>query len=72
MIAIVFLAIMLSRPALSLRNVAFAALIILAAMPESLLDPSFQMSFAATAALIAGMRVSAAICAMRAGGWRTS
>jgi competence protein ComEC len=53
MIAIVFLAIMLSRPALSLRNVAFAALVILAAMPESLLDPSFQMSFAATAALIA-------------------
>jgi competence protein ComEC len=53
MIAIVFLAVILNRPALSLRNVALAALLILVAMPESLLDASFQMSFAATAALIA-------------------
>jgi competence protein ComEC len=54
MVAVVFLAIMLNRPALSLRNVALAALAILALMPESLLDASFQMSFAATAALVAG------------------
>ncbi len=54
MIAVVFLAILLNRPALSLRNVALAALLILAVLPDSLIDLSFQMSFAATAALIAG------------------
>jgi competence protein ComEC len=54
MIAVVFLAILLNRPALSLRNVALAALLILIIMPDSLVDVSFQMSFAATAALIAG------------------
>jgi competence protein ComEC len=54
MIAVVFLAILLNRPALSLRNVALAALLILIVLPDSLIDISFQMSFAATAALIAG------------------
>jgi competence protein ComEC len=54
MIAVVFLAILWNRPALSLRNVALAALLILAVLPDSLIDLSFQMSFAATAALIAG------------------
>ncbi len=54
MIAVVFLAILLNRPALSLRNVALAAILILAILPDSLIDLSFQMSFAATAALIAG------------------
>jgi competence protein ComEC len=54
MIAVVFLAILLNRPALSLRNVALAALLILTVLPDSLIDISFQMSFAATAALIAG------------------
>lgn len=54
MIAVVFLAILLNRPALSLRNVALSALLILAVLPDSLIDISFQMSFAATAALIAG------------------
>jgi competence protein ComEC len=53
MIAIMFAAIALNRPALSLRNLAFSAFIILAVTPESLLDASFQMSFAATAALVA-------------------
>jgi competence protein ComEC len=52
MISIMFLAVMLDRPALALRNVALAALLILAVWPESLLDPGFQMSFAAVVALI--------------------
>jgi competence protein ComEC len=52
MISIMFLAIMLDRPALALRNVALAALLILAVWPESLLDPGFQMSFAAVVALV--------------------
>jgi len=54
MIAVVFLAILLNRQALSLRNVALAGLVILIVLPDSLIDISFQMSFAATAALIAG------------------
>ncbi|MGL5447744.1 MAG: ComEC/Rec2 family competence protein [Rhabdaerophilum sp.] len=47
-------AILVDRPALAMRNVAISALIVLAREPESLLGPSFQMSFAAVAALIAG------------------
>ena len=38
--------------AISLRTVALAALVILLAAPEALVTPGFQMSFAATAALI--------------------
>ncbi len=54
MLAIMLVAVMLDRPALSLRNVALAAFAILVLNPESVTGPSFQMSFAATAALIAG------------------
>lgn len=53
MISIMFLAILLDRPALALRNVAVSALIILLLFPESLLDVGFQMSFAAVVALVA-------------------
>lgn len=53
MIAILFLAMLLDRPAITLRNVALAAGIILAIWPESLLDAGFQMSFAAVTALVA-------------------
>lgn len=53
MVAVMLCAVVLDRRALSLRAVALAALLILALRPESLLDPGFQMSFAATTALIA-------------------
>ncbi len=53
MAAVMFIAIILNRPGVTLRNVAFAALIILLLRPESLLDVGFQMSFAAVAALVA-------------------
>jgi len=46
-------AILVDRPALSIRNVTIAALIVLILEPEALLGPSFQMSFAAVLALIA-------------------
>jgi competence protein ComEC len=46
-------AILVDRPALSIRNLALSALIVLAREPEALLGPSFQMSYAAVAALIA-------------------
>jgi len=53
MISIMFLAVLLDRPALALRNVVLAALLILVLFPESLLDVGFQMSFAAVVALVA-------------------
>ncbi|MEN6543755.1 ComEC/Rec2 family competence protein [Parvibaculum sp.] len=53
MIALMFVAIIFDRPALSMRNVALAALLVLAWQPESLLGASFQMSFAAVVGLIA-------------------
>lgn len=52
MITIMFLAVLIDRPALELRNVALAALLILVLWPESLLDPGFQMSFAAVVGLV--------------------
>jgi competence protein ComEC len=53
MLVIMLGAVLLDRRALTLRNVALAALLILAFSPESLLSISFQMSFAATIAVIA-------------------
>ncbi|MEP6067073.1 MAG: ComEC/Rec2 family competence protein [Paracoccaceae bacterium] len=53
MAAVALVAIILDRRALSLRSVAIAALIVLTLRPEALLSPGFQMSFAATAALVA-------------------
>lgn len=54
MIAVFLGAVLLDRRALTLRSVAVAAMVLLLARPESLLDPGFQMSFAATIALITG------------------
>ena len=54
MIAVMLGAVLLDRRALTLRSVAVAALVLLLFLPESLLDPGFQMSFAATIALIVG------------------
>ena len=53
MVGVVLLAIMLDRASLSMRLIAWAALLVLAIAPESMLGPSFQMSFAAATALIA-------------------
>ena len=53
MISIVFLAILVDRTPLSMRLVAFSAIIVLLIAPYSLLSASFQMSFAAVAALVA-------------------
>ncbi|MEZ5840894.1 MAG: ComEC/Rec2 family competence protein [Hyphomicrobiales bacterium] len=54
MLAIMLVAVLADRRALSMRNIALAALVVLAFSPESLIGPSFQMSFAATMVLIAG------------------
>lgn len=53
-----FGAILIGRPALSMRMLAFAAVIIIMKEPESILGPSFQMSFAAVAALVAAFEKS--------------
>lgn len=53
MAAVMLLAIMVDRRAISLRSVALAAMIVLFLRPEALLGPGFQMSFAATTALVA-------------------
>lgn len=53
MIAIVLLAVLIDRTALSMRTVAWAAVAVLLWQPQSLVGASFQMSFAAVVALIA-------------------
>ncbi len=53
MVAVVLVAILLDRQALTMRAVAIAALIIMLTRPESVVSPGFQMSFAASVALIA-------------------
>lgn len=52
MLAVMLGAVMIDRQALTLRNLAIAAIIILVITPHEIMGPSFQMSFAATAALI--------------------
>jgi len=53
MACVAFGAILLDRPAISMRGLALAALIVILIFPESVLEPGFQMSFAATMALVA-------------------
>ncbi len=53
MIAIVLIGVMLDRAALTFRTLTVAAFGVLLLAPQSLVHPSFQMSFAATLALIA-------------------
>ncbi len=52
MTAVVLVAVLLHRRAITLRAVAIAGFIVLVHRPESLLGPGFQMSFAATTALV--------------------
>ena len=52
-LAVAFTAILVDRRAISMHALALAALICLALQPEAVAQPGFQMSFAATAALIA-------------------
>ncbi|MEX0328715.1 MAG: ComEC/Rec2 family competence protein [Ruegeria sp.] len=53
MVSVMLGAVLVDRRAISLRGVALAALVVLTLRPESLLSPGFQMSFAATTALVA-------------------
>ncbi len=51
--AIAFLAVLVDRQAITMHALAVAALVVLAVQPEAIVTPGFQMSFAATAALVA-------------------
>jgi competence protein ComEC len=53
MTAVVLLGVMADRRALTLRTLAIAALTVMVLAPETIVHPSFQMSFAATLALVA-------------------
>ncbi len=53
MVLVLLGAVLAGRPAFSMRNLAIAALAVMALEPQSILGPSFQMSFAAVAAMIA-------------------
>ncbi len=54
MVAIVLMGVMVDRPTLTFRTLTVAALAVLLLAPEAVVHPSFQMSFAATLALVAG------------------
>jgi competence protein ComEC len=67
MVAIILLAVLIDRSALSMRTIAWAAAAVLVFAPDSLVGASFQMSFAAVVALIAVYeRSGAKIAALRA------
>lgn len=53
MIAVVLLAVLLDRTALSLRTIAWAALVLMVVYPDAVFGASFQMSFIAVLALVA-------------------
>jgi competence protein ComEC len=53
MLGMVMLAVLLDRPALTMRSLALAAAILLLVRPEAIAEPGFQMSFAAVVALVA-------------------
>lgn len=54
MVCVMLGAVILDRRALTMRSVALAGTVLLLVQPESLLEPGFQLSFAATVVLIAG------------------
>lgn len=57
MAMVAFGAILLDRPAISLRGVAVSAVLVTALSPAAVLEPGYQMSFAATLALVSGFEV---------------
>jgi competence protein ComEC len=57
MTAVVLIAVMVDRRAVTFRTLAVAAMIVLVLAPEALVHPSFQMSFAATRGLVALVQI---------------
>jgi competence protein ComEC len=65
MTLVMLTAVLFDRIALSMRNLAFAAFFVVAFEPEALLGASFQLSFAAVAALVAVYEARGAIISRR-------
>jgi competence protein ComEC len=57
MTAVVLIAVLVDRRAVTFRTLAVAAMIVLVLAPEALVHPSFQMSFAATLGLVALVQI---------------
>jgi len=57
MTAVVLIAVLVDRRAVTFRTLAVAALIVLTLVPEAVVHPSFQMSFAATLGLVALVQI---------------
>ena len=57
MTAVVLIAVIVDRRAVTFRTLAVAAMIVLVLAPEALVHPSFQMSFAATLGLVALVQI---------------
>jgi competence protein ComEC len=54
MIAVVLVGVLFDRPSVTMRTLTVPALVVLIFAPQAVVHPSFQMSFAATLALVAG------------------
>ncbi|TIO82388.1 MAG: ComEC/Rec2 family competence protein, partial [Mesorhizobium sp.] len=52
MLAVMLIAVLFDRAALTMRNLAISAIAVILVSPHEVVGPSFQMSFAATAALV--------------------
>jgi competence protein ComEC len=65
MMAVMFLAILLDRQALTMRNVAIAALVVMLSAPENVFHAGFQMSFATVVGLVAFYEWAARLRTMR-------
>ncbi len=52
MLAVMLTAVLFDRAALTMRNLAISAILVILVSPHEVVGPSFQMSFAATAALV--------------------
>ncbi len=69
MVSVMLGAVLFDRQALSFRSVALSALVLLLVQPESLTEPGFQLSFAATIALITGFAPTQRWLKARLPGW---
>lgn len=72
MTGLALVAVLVDRDPFSMRLVAFAALVVLLVAPDSMLGPSFQMSFGAVVALIAAYETMTPVLARwraRTGTW---
>ncbi|MDE3123010.1 MAG: ComEC/Rec2 family competence protein [Paracoccaceae bacterium] len=58
MVAVALVAVLADRRAISMRSIAISALIVLVLRPESLTEAGFQMSYAATVALVAAFEAA--------------